>query len=297
MVTDKITLVNIIEERPIYQLLQESKQTIDELLETKDIEFINDKTQMIYIILQKYKYYFQFIDNDLHINIKKIIFFKHLIKSIYKIINIDYDSIECYLSKTNDEFILYIVNDILNSIDMESRFNLLINDIDNLKKLVAKNDIYANIKYITDSSYYNDSKDIKDILDKIPTYKTYINICNHTENKEKYEEYKNIKAFELINKKEGNNYAGCSGIYIYNNEKVINNKFVYINKNKTRFIAYSNNSWILTSTEWMESIINESKGKDNYEFGGFHSTISTGSNIPVVLSKWKEYDIKIIINN
>lgn len=290
---EKITLINIVQEKPVDQLLEESKQVIDELLDTENVEFTNDKKQTLYIILQKYKYYFQFIEGDLHIDMKKITFFKHLLKAIHKIINIDYETIECYLSKTNDKFILYIVNDILNSIDMESRFNLLINDIDNLTKLVPINDIYADIKYVKDSNYFVENKEVKEILDKMPNYKVYKNICEKEEDKKKYEEYKNITSVELINKKDGNNYASCSGIYICDDTKIVNGKSIYIHNKNGRFIGYSGGGWILTSTEWLEAIIDESKNKNNHGFGGFHSTISCGE-VPIALSKWKEYDIKII---
>ena len=290
---EKITLINIVEEKPIDQLLEESKQVIDELLDTENVEFTNDNKQTLYIVLQKYKYYFKFIEGVSYMNSKKITFFKHLLKAIYKIINVDYETIKCYLSKTNDEFILHIVNDILNSIDMESRFSLLINDIDKLTKLVPTNDIYADIKYIKDSSYFVESKEVNDILDKVPNYKIYKNICQKDEDKKMYEEYKNIKSIELINKKDGNNYASCSGIYNCDDTSVVNNKYIYINKTKTRFIGYTEGSWILTSTEWLQAIIEESKNINDHGFGGFHSTISSGE-VPIALSKWKEYDIKII---
>tara|TARA_B100000424_G_scaffold177169_1_gene136859 strand:+ start:979 stop:2775 length:1797 start_codon:yes stop_codon:yes gene_type:complete len=290
---EKITLINIIEEKPIDQLLDESKQVIDELLDTENVKFINDNKHTLYIVLQKYKYYFQFIEGDSHMNVKKITFFKHLLKAIYKIIDIKYENIECYLSKTNDEFILHIVNDILNSIDIESRFNLLINDIDNLTKLVPTNDIYADIKYIKDSCYFIENKEVNEILDKMPNYETYKNICQKDEDNKKNEEYKNIKSIELINKKDGNNYASCSGLYNRDDNSIVNNKYIYVNKSRTRFIGYTEGSWILTSTEWLQAIIDESKNKNSHGFGGFHSSLSNG-DVPIALSKWKEYDIKII---
>lgn len=290
---EKITLINIVEEKPIDQLLEESKQVIDELLDTENVEFTNDNKQTLYIVLQKYKYYFKFFEGVSYMNSKKITFFKHLLKAIYKIIDIKYENIECYLSKTNDEFILHIVNDILNSIDMESKFSLLINDIDKLTKLVPTNDIYADIRYIKDSSYFVETKEVNDILDKVPNYKIYKNICQKDEDKKIYEEYKNIKSVELINKKDGNNYASCSGVYNCDDASIVNKKYIYINKTKTRFIGYTEGSWILTSTEWLQAIIEESKNKNDHGFGGFHSTISSGE-VPIALSKWKEYDIKII---
>ena len=95
---------------------------------------------------------------------------------------------------------------------------------------------------------------------------------------------------ELINKPEGNNYANCAGEY-KRSDKIVNKEPIYLNEGLNRFIAKSGDSWIITGTQWLEEIILKSVDKEEY-FGGFHS--STSKLTVLALSKWKEYDVKII---
>ena len=97
------------------------------------------------------------------------------------------------MSKIQDEYLLYVVNDILNSLDMEERYELLINDINNLSTLINKTDVFAEIKFIENSNFYNENETINNILNKIKNYDSYKNI-KQRENEENY--LKNIKILQ-----------------------------------------------------------------------------------------------------
>ena len=70
------------------------------------------------------------------------------------------DDLNHYLSKTHDDFLLYIVDDILNSLDMDERYESLINDINNLSTIINKTDVFAEIKFIVNSNFYIENENI-----------------------------------------------------------------------------------------------------------------------------------------
>ena len=134
------------------------------------------------------------------------------------------------MSKIQDEYLLYVVNDILNSLDMEERYELLINDINNLSTLINKTDVFAEIKFIENSNFYNENETINNILNKIKNYDSYKNIKQRENERELFEEYKNITKIELVNKASGNNYASCDGIYVIDKSKLVNKQPICINE-------------------------------------------------------------------
>ena len=288
-ILEKVTLTNIVQEKTIKQLLLESDEIIQEICKQEKMDFNIKRRHSIYIILQKYKYYFNYLENNNETtNIQKIRFLKNTLKADNKL---NEDNLNHYLSKIQDEYLLYVVNDILNSLDMEERYELLINDINNLSTLINKTDVFAEIKFIENSNFYNENETINNILNKIKNYDSYKNIKQRENERELFEEYKNITKIELVNKASGNNYASCDGIYVIDKSKLVNKQPIFINEGKQRFIANSNGSWILTANQYLDAIIEESKDKTTHYFGGFHA--STTSDAPIALSKWKEYDIDI----
>ena len=330
---EKVTLMNIVQEKTIKQLLLESDKIIEEIckkeIEQKDEEtefevvgiikneeetkeekeenekkekeekeenekkeklyVKNKKRNSIYVILQKYKYYFGYLENrNETLDIQKIRFLKNTLKEDDKLEN---EELNYYFSKIQDDFLLLIVNDILESIDMEERYETLIVDIKNLTSSIDEKNNFPEIEFIKNSNFYIDNDTINSILNKIPKYESYKNIKEQENEKKLYKKYKNITKIELVNKANGNNYAACDGVYIIDENQLINEQGVFINKKKNRFIANCNGGWILTSTEYLKAIIEESVGKTDHYFGGFHASISTDA--PIALSKWKEYDVNI----
>lgn len=288
---EKVTLMNIVHEKSINQLVIESDEIIKEICKDEKMNFDLKRRHSIHIILQKFKYYFNYVQDDNETkNIQKVRFIKNTLKEDNKISK---NNLNHYLSKIQDEFLLYVVNDILNSLDMDERYELLINDINNLSTIIDKTDVFSEIEFIKNSNFYIDNDIINSILNKIPKYETYKNIKERENEKKLYKKYKNITKIELVNKVNGNNYASCDGIYNIDETQIVNKQPIFLNTKKKRFIANSNGGWILTSTEYLKAIIDESVNKTDHYFGGFHA--STTSDAPIAMSKWKEYDIDIKI--
>ena len=120
----------------------------------------------------------------------------------------------------------------------------------------------------------NIKKKLKSLPDFIDFYKTKNN---------KYKLYEDNQ-IELRNKKNNNNYANCSGIY-YKSSEILNDKAIYINPKKDRFIGWAGNYWCLTGTQWLDIIFeNQENG-----FGGFHSSIN--GNTKLSKSEWENYEV------
>ena len=104
----------------------------------------------------------------------------------------------------------------------------------------------------------------------------------------KYILLENNKA-NLENKPNNNNYADCNGIY-YKSEMKLNDKSLYINIEKQKFIGWTGCSWCLTGCQWLDDIYEQqSKG-----FGGFHANIN--GNTKLSLSEWDNYIVTKILN-
>ena len=207
---EKLTLMNIVQEKSINQLLTESDEIIREICKDEKMNFDLKRRHSIHIILQKFKYYFNYIqDDNYNQNIHKIRFLKNTLKNDYKLSSED---LNYYLSKTQDDFLLYIVNDILNSLDIEERYECLINDINNLSSIINETDVFSEVKFIHNSVFYTDNETIQTILDKIGNYESYKNIKERENEKELFNEYKNITEIELVNKVDGI-IARYDGIY------------------------------------------------------------------------------------
>tara|TARA_B100001094_G_scaffold323641_1_gene374880 strand:- start:252 stop:2054 length:1803 start_codon:yes stop_codon:yes gene_type:complete len=289
---EKTTIKNIVEEKSVGQMLRETKDIINNIETTNsELEFKGKyEYYILYVVFQKYKHYIDLFEIKKE---SKKTFFEKLLKKFGKIIAPSKESaIIRFFLKTHHEFLMYIINNILNSIHIEESLEKLIDDAVSLAEMVEEQDQYIDIKYIVESQFYN--KDNQNILEKnFPDkFKKYQNKQNIEENKKKNEIYKNTTSIDLINKEDGNNYANCDGRYVLYISKKVNGQGVYINEIKNRFIGYSAGTWILTGIQWLENIIEESKNLNNHGFGGFHASISK-TEVPIALSKWSEYYVEI----
>lgn len=260
---------------------------------------------------------------------KKITFIKDLLRCFYTLVgdqihiygNKSYRErwsarfkMDTYLEKTPDEFLYYMIDHILSSIDMEKAIIEYIYDIRILTRSVnppndEKDDILNNdekpldpliaLTFILESSYYKElnpdgnlKKDIDtNILPKMPNYNKYEILCLEKEQKKQDQEYKNVKFIRLANKPNGSNYASCDGYY-KSHTKIVNGVPAFFNERKSRFIGKSGDGWIITGTQWLDAISEESENKVDHYFGGFHA--ATNSSKTIVTSSWKDYEVLIV---
>jgi len=296
---EKITINNIISEKTIKQI---KKDIIEDFNIVKDYIFehynvVIKGTDIYGNILQKFKKYYS-LNKDSINEIQIINFIKELLLSHNDDENFNFirstltdDEIERYLNIIPHDFFRYICKKIFDSYMTSNMFYKLINDIRILTSKYDKDCRHIDIIFILESSYYDDNEEVNNILNNLDGYIEYKNIQSKMELDKMNQEYRNIDRIELINKPDGNNYANCAGIYIRNLNKIINKEPVFLNDELNRFIAKSGDSWIVTGTQWLDDIIKESVDQEKY-FGGFHSSISKLTVL--ALSKWKEYDIKIV---
>lgn len=69
----------------------------------------------------------------------------------------------------------------------------------------------------------------------------------------------------------GDNYANCDGTYVMDVETILNDKPIYLNEEKGRFIGWSpHDGWVLTATHYLDEIL-DNQGR----FGGFHADLES----------------------
>ena len=95
----------------------------------------------------------------------------------------------------------------------------------------------------------------------------------------------------MVNKENGSNYASCDGKYVRDDNYIVNSQGAFVNKQKSRFIGWSNGGWILTGTQWLDEIVAKSEDKTDFYFGGFHASISSYDTI--ASSQWDNYDVVV----
>jgi len=228
------------------------------------------------------------------IKIEKIRFFSQLLLHFQEEIGISKEQIHFYLAKTSDDFIYFTINYILESIDLEKAVRDFIINISTLTTLIPIDDNFAEIKFIRESNLFSDTnKLLVKMCSRLPRYNEFINILNHDKEESLKSEYDKITRIELISKEDSSNYANCNGIYNLDSDKIVNGKPIFVNMEKGRFIGRSESGWVLTGCQWLEDIIDKSASADKlYSFGGFHSSLN--QDVPVAMTKWKDYDVRII---
>ena len=226
------------------------------------------------------------------IKIEKIRFVSQLLHQFQEEIQIPKDHIQFYLAKTSDDFIYYTINYILEAIDLEKAMRDFISNISTLTSLIPRNDNFAEIQFIRESHLFSaQNKLLVRMCSRLPRYKEFINILKHDKEETLKSEYEKITKVELISKEDGGNYANCNGVYKMDSDKLVNGKPVFVNPDKERFIGRCGSGWVLTGCQWLNDIVKESANKSN-SFGGFHSSLN--GEVPIAMSTWKDYDVRII---
>uniref|UniRef100_A0A6C0FBM5 Uncharacterized protein n=1 Tax=viral metagenome TaxID=1070528 RepID=A0A6C0FBM5_9ZZZZ len=252
---------------------------------------------------------------------QKITFLKDLLHCFYTLIedsNIDKNpddhekdeiqsfKMDTYVEKTPDEYLYIMVENIMNSIDIRKAMDEYLCDIrhltryielpsSNSKKSGRKMDMFMECSFICESDYYQSlSKDKqarinKDILSVTKGYDKYDIQQKEIKQQKIEEETQDIEFIRVSNKPDGGNYASCDGCYVRDENYKVNGTPVFINEYKSRFIARSGSTWIITGTQWMEAIVEESMEKSNHSFGGFHASTNTSNSI--ITATWKDYEI------
>ena len=280
------------EENIIYKI-SILKKEINELNTIKNDFFKNNKTyflkkykrlyQLANIEIQKeYKYGYLKYFND---NINDII--KDFLKEFDYTIDdkeVTKNKINLWIKNIPNNFLNIIVHDIFNDIDINKRFEQLIQDIYQLNE---NDTLYFSIQIVEKSSFYNehDEEHVK-IITNIPGYENYKTICE--QKKISINNNKDVIKLELFNKINNNNYANCNGIYV-KDTKLINDYPTYVNVEKSRFIGWSCGCWVLTGMQWYDEFVEGSK-IEKKNFGGFHS--STNDSVKINNSKCNEYLIE-----
>jgi hypothetical protein len=279
------------------------KNEIKELNDSKKEIFSNDKTYY----LKKYKRLYQLaniedINKDNKKNSEKTYKYNHLkyfndnINDIIKDflivfdhsignIKVEQNKIILWIKNIPSDFFNIIVNEIFTDIDINNKFDQLIQDIYQLNE---KDTLYFSIHIMENSSFYDKNNvEHKKIITNIPGYDNYKIICE--QKKINAEKNKNVIKIELFNKIDNNNYANCNGVYIKDSVKLINEYPTYVNIEKSRFIGWSCGCWVLTGIQWYDEFVESTKIEEK-SFGGFHS--STNDAKSVNNSIWKEYLIQ-----
>jgi hypothetical protein len=270
-------------------------EEIDELNQYQNEIFKNDKTYY----LKKYKRLYQLSNTYIKIDDKKEFKYTNLkyfndnindiIKDFLSVFDhsidnkiIEKNKINLWIKNIPSDFFSIIVNEIFTDIDINNKFNQLLQDIYQLNE---KDTLYFSIQIMEKSSFYEENNEFhKKIIMSIPGYENYKIIME--EKKNNIDTKKNVIKVELFNKNDNNNYANCNGIYIKHDSKLINGFPTYVNLEKNRFIGWSCGCWVLTGTQWYDEFIETSKNEKK-SFGGFHSSINDSTSINN--SKWKEY--------
>jgi hypothetical protein len=229
---------------------------------------------------KKYKYnHLKYFNDNINDIIKDfLIVFDHQIDN--KVLEIN--KINLWIKNIPSDFFNIIVNEIFTDIDINNKFDQLIHDIYQLNE---NDTLYFSIQIMEKSSFYNKNNEKhQKIIQNIPGYENYKIISEQM--KINTEKNKNVIKIELFNKNDNNNYANCNGVYIKDNDKLINEYPTYVNIEKSRFIGWSCGCWVLTGMQWYEELI-ESTKIEKKGFGGFHSSINDSKFIHNSL--WKEY--------
>ena len=213
---------------------------------------------------------------------------------------------DTYVEKTPDEYLYIMVENIMNSIDIRKAMDEYLYDIRNLtryielpssnsKKSGRKMDMFMECSFICESDYYQSLSEDKqarinkDILSVTKGYDKYDIQQKEIKQQKIEEETQDIEFIRVSNKPDGGNYASCDGCYMRDENYKVNGTPVFVNEYKSRFIAKSGSTWIITGTQWMEDIVEESTKKSNHSFGGFHASTNTSNSI--ITATWKDYEI------
>jgi hypothetical protein len=252
---------------------------------------------------------------------QKITFMKDLLRCFYTLIeqnNIDDEEdddknddirsfkMDTYVEKTSDEYIHMMVEHIMNSIDIGKAMDEYLSDIRRLTRDIEppsssckasgkKLDVFMECSFICESQYYESlsegkTKDaIGDILSKMKDYDKY-SMRQRDAAREKLEsETSDVDFIRVSSKPDAGNYASCDGYYMRDENSKVNGIAVFINEYKHRFIGRAGDTWIITGTQWLDGIIEESVKTPGFSFGGFHSSTNTSNSI--ITATWKDYEI------
>jgi hypothetical protein len=158
-----------------------------------------------------------------------------------------------------------------------------------------KLDVFMECSFICESQYYESlsegkTKDaIGDILSKMKDYDKY-SMRQRDAAREKLEsETSDVDFIRVSSKPDAGNYASCDGYYMRDENSKVNGIAVFINEYKHRFIGRAGDTWIITGTQWLDGIIEESVKTPGFSFGGFHSSTNTSNSI--ITATWKDYEI------